>query len=1054
MKTKLLFCFIFIVLIFSKVSRATTYTWVGGTSGNWNTNSNWSPGTGYPGSTGTTDVAYINTSNATITYNGTHTIFSFATTNYGVSGLNIQFTGTTPQLTVTNGISMAQPSGASVVLTLSGMGTASVAGTCSFMYQGAMSVTSGVTVNFNSTAIVDFTTNQGTLTNAGTLNFLSGSQLKLGDYSSLANSGTVSGTSATFTLSGSSTPACLINNTGTFKATSCTFTLGGSNASVYNTGAASSFTSKTCTFNINNSGTLFNRINNTGTFRDHGSTFAFQGGATYIQNAGTPGNMWLSGTTITANSNGEGVTNSATFKADSGTTISLNLFQSFITNSGTFYAGTSGSSCIITLSGQSTAVTNTGTFYLGSTSIIYPTGTTVAVTNTSGTFTLQSDALGSAAIAAISSTSSATGTFNVERYFQGGNTYDNLKKRWVERNYRIISSAVNTGTQVSGNYIYGLNYIVGATAGQTTGASSSTNAFITGAAGGNTSAGNPSTYLYRENRAPSNTSFTSGNFIGITNINLPTAIGTSDQGIYNIPIGNGILFFFRGAATNWSTRTGYPFIAPENVTLTATGKLNQGSVTVKNWYTPTSSYLGYTSTADNTAIRGFNMVGNPYACTIDWDKVNAGGIVATNIDPNIYVLNPVSNQYDAFSYSSHTGTFSGKIVSGQGFFVKSTTATASLIFNETAKSPTSQLTNGNLYMGEPVKQEIAKLLRLKMFADSANYDDIIIAFKSGASAKYSGYEDARDLGGMGALEGLSSFSSDNIPLAINLLALPKLAPVIIRLKVQAAVSRQFTLQRTLIDSLPPIYEVWLMDKYKKDSLDLRNNNSYIFNVDLADTSSIGSDRFSIVIRQNKSLDIHLLNFTAVKASEGAQIAWKTENEENYTNFTVERSTDNGVTFDVLGGFLSSTQAIYTFMDKNPAKTVDIYRLKVEDLNGTISYSQNISLIYGAANNTVAANTINVYPNPALNTINLAIKNNTQATLLSGLQSIGKTPSLVSNQSYAIKIVNVLGAIVKSATSSQPNWQDDVATLLPGTYIIQVLNNTDKSLVGKTTFVKM
>jgi len=75
--------------------------------------------------------------------------------------------------------------------------------------------------------------------------------------------------------------------------------------------------------------------------------------------------------------------------------------------------------------------------------------------------------------------------------------------------------------------------------------------------------------------------------------------------------------------------------------------------------------------------------------------------------------------------------------------------------------------------------------------------------------------------------------------------------------------------------------------------------------------------------------------------------------------------------------------------------------------------------------------------------------------LSGVQSINKNPSLAaSSQSYAIKIVNVTGSVVKSANSSQPSWQDDVGGLQPGTYIIQVVNNNDKTVVGKTTFVKM
>ncbi|MEO6633808.1 MAG: hypothetical protein ABIN13_18845, partial [Mucilaginibacter sp.] len=793
---------------------------------------------------------------------------------------------------------------------------------------------------------------------------ITGSTLDVQSGGSITNSGTitVSGTS-NFKLNGNTAP--LTNNVNsTFTATNTAFIMV-AGASITNTGATMSLTS---------------------------CTMAASGNPTVItnQNSGaTVGNFTMDNTAFTFTGTNS-IVNSGTFTAKNGSSINMTSAStsSAITNTGTFYAGLSNSSCVITLDGNQPKINNNvgtvnGTFYLGSTSIIYPTSTSCLMTNsTNCTFTLQSDQYGSAAIGSVpvgaNPSPSLVGTYNVERYFQGGNTYDAVKKRWVERNYRIISSAVNTGSPVNSNNVYALNYIVGTTAGQTTAASSATNSFVTGAVGGNTSAGNPSTYLYRENRAISNATFTSGNFIGITNITSPSAIGTSDLGTYSIPVGNGVLFFFRGAATNWSTRTAPPFtVAPENVTLTQTGTLNQGSITVKDWYTPSSGNLGYTTASGNSLYnRGFNMVGNPYASTINWDKVNTGGITATNIDPSIYVLDPVSNQYNSYSSSTHVGnpvTFTGDIVSGQGFFVRALTSAAVLTFNETAKTPTTQLTGGNLLMGAPVQQEVAKLMRLKLFADSNNYDDILIVFKSSAVTKYNGYEDARDLGGMGALEGLSSFSSDGIPLAINSIPYPKQASMVIKLNVQATQSRQFTLKRTVLDSIPKIYEIWLMDKFAKDSLDLRNNNAYIFNVDLNDTTTYGDNRFTIVIRQNKALGVHLLNFAATKATDGAQVSWKTENEENYTNFTVERSTDNGVTFDVLGGFLSTAQAIYNFTDKSPAKAVDIYRLKIEDLNGIISYSPNVSLTYGSSAQAVASSNINVYPNPARSTINLAIK---------------------------------------------------------------------------------
>ncbi|HEY8783928.1 MAG TPA: T9SS type A sorting domain-containing protein [Mucilaginibacter sp.] len=1076
MKSRLLFCLIILALVFciKNAIGATTYTWNGAATGSWTTAANWSPSTGYPGSSGsTTDIVVINTSNVTINYTGNLTINQFGSTGNGITGTTVNFTGTSPTLAITGGLNMGQASNSAVVITFSGTGMATISGTSSFANNGSMTISSGATVTFTSGSIIDFTANKGTLTNNGTLN-LTGGTLNLGAHSSFVSTGTTIASNAILNITG--TPAS-ISYAGKFVANSCTFNIPNP-AYVTSTSTSATFTATTSTFNLTGSsgggGAYFY---NNGTLTDHGSTYNLTGQGAYLQNSGSSSTVTLSGTTVNFSTsdgnNAQYIDNSGTFVADSATSISASASQSYVTNSGGFYAGISGSACVITLSGQSSNIVNTGTFYLGSTSIIYPTGISAAITNTSpGYFILQSDGNGSAALGAFSSTATATGTFNVERYFQGNSTYDNVKQRWLGRNYRMISSPVNIGTLVNSNNVYGLNYIVGSTAGQTTAANSSINAFITGCTGGSTSAGNPSVFLYRESRVPYNYDFTSGNFFGITNITNSTSAGTittSDGSTHSIPIGTGVLFFDRGAATNWSTRTKFPYIAPENVTLTSTGNINSQQVTVKDWYTPTSSNLGYTTTSSNSTVRGFNMVGNPYPCSIDWNTAYSNtGITRTNISPTIYVFNPVTNQYDTYiTTSSSTGTGTGNatniIASGQGFFVQANAAGASLVFTESAKSAASQPTGGNLLMGIPVQNAVQQGLRLKLSIDSLNYDDIVIGFNSNASDKYSGAEDAPYIAGMGAMDGLSSISSDNVPLAINYLPLPKQTPQVIKLDVEGRLTGSYAMQRTALESIPKIYDVWLMDNYKKDSLDLRNNSTYAFNIDLSDTNSYGKNRFQVVIRQDQALNMHLLDFAAAKAPGGAQLVWKTENEENYTNFTVERSSDGGVTFDILGGIGSSALGTYSFLDKNPPLAADQYRLKIEDLNGAISYSNVVTLIYGSPAYTLAGN-INVYPNPASSVINLDInKNNAggQFSNLSALQNLATTPGLVSAQtiagtpsSYNIKIISATGSVISNATSSQRTWQNNVSDLMPGTYVIEVVNNSDNSLVGKSTFVKL
>jgi hypothetical protein len=669
--------------------------------------------------------------------------------------------------------------------------------------------------------------------------------------------------------------------------------------------------------------------------------------------------------------------------------------------------------------------------------------------------TLNSDFNGCAAIAPITGTSSITGNVSVQRYLTGGSTTSG--GRYVYRGYRIMSSPVNAGL-VSGKYPYTLNYIA-------------TSAIVSGAKSTySTVGGNPTLYAYSEDYTPSNTSFTGGNFKGITDISTLTSPYTlaitsngSGDAMY---VGNGFLFFFRGDNTHNLTgtpsKTSYPYVAPESVVFAATGFLNQGSYAVNNWQT--GSGLLYTTVAGNSTIRGFNMVGNPYACAIDWETINSGGITLTNVDPSVYVLNPVTNQYNTYSASTHTGNpvaFTGKIASGQGFFVKANNTGAAMTFNESAKSPATIINSGsgNLMMGTPLAQAKPQLFRLRLTIDSLNYDDIAIGFTSSASPKYSIWEDSAYLPG-NAPEGLATLSTDSIPfaLSVNFMPLPKLAPQIIPLKVTATNSGRLTLEKTQLDSLAKIYEIWLMDKYKKDSLDIRNNATYAFDIDKSDSASFGANRFVLVIRQNKSWGIHLLSFTAAKGPTGVQLAWKTENEENYTNFTVERSIDNGVTFNVLGGFASNSQGTYTFTDGRPAKAVNIYRIKIEDLNGAITYSRSISIQFNGSS-AIAANSnsnINIYPNPAISTINLDI--NQQAGFGSVIPAVNSAGSAVSapqsTGSYSIRIISTSGRVIQSATATQATWHGDVSSLLPGTYIVHVVDNKDKSVVGRSTFVKL
>jgi len=351
------------------------------------------------------------------------------------------------------------------------------------------------------------------------------------------------------------------------------------------------------------------------------------------------------------------------------------------------------------------------------------------------------------------------------------------------------------------------------------------------------------------------------------------------------------------------------------------------------------------------------------------------------------------------------------------------------------------------------------LLRLKLVLDESNYDDIAIGFLQTATTQYNNQIDSRYLAGIDAAEGLASFSSDNVPLSVNIVPLPGIAPLVIRLDVEARNSGPFTLERTELDSISQVYDVWLMDKYTKDSLDLRSNTSYAFNVNKNDTASFGSNRFTIVIRQNPAMMLHLITFAAKKGAVGNDLAWTTENEQSSTLFSVERSIDNGTTFFVLDSLISNGSGTYTYTDKSPMSGENLYRLKLQDMNGVVTYSNIVSLGSASAAAATTNSTLNIYPNPSNGVIHLAINpgdgNGSSGTLQVNSQGQGFGVSKSATvASYSIKIVNIKGITVKSAIASSASWQDNVSSLAPGTYIVQVTSNSDNKLVGESTFVKL
>ncbi|WP_426589334.1 T9SS type A sorting domain-containing protein [Mucilaginibacter sp. R-33] len=816
----------------------------------------------------------------------------------------------------------------------------------------------------------------------------------------------------------------------------------------------------------------------------------------------TVAGTWTNSANVTQGSGNISITgnttNSAVITGGSGTFT----FNGDYTNTGTFTAGTgtvffskAGAQALtdnstngtkfnnVTVNGSGTkTMSGTGKFAVSSSGILTMGGT--ATLAAGGVLTLNSDAAGSATVDAIPSGTAITGNVNVQRFISGGNSYN--------RGYRLLSSPVNTGSAakvISVNYLKNSSWITG----------------TTGTTGGFDKSGNPTIYCFRENIASSQASFTAGNFRGINNINSsPTYVFDTD-GSHTIPAGNGFLFFFRGdrTAADLATSTTASYV-PTNTTLTTTGTLNTGNITVNNWYSGTTSLLFSNTTGSQ--VKGYNLIGNPYAATINWEKFNRRGTTTTvsatssiygagfpsevssaatlSAPGKIWVYNPKTKQYASYMQKataistadtttninpgiSSDGYASNMIASGQAFFIQATSASQSLTFRESAKS-TTQPTASNLIalLSAPADKGLQKLaataanmgilkaataqsaasqqnasssaepiLRLQMIKDSINTDDIVLAFNNDASTAFENSKDAEDLGTNGAQIALSALSSDSVKTVIHHRPFPKKQQEIIPLTSDATSSGPYQLKLRALSNVPAIYEIWLKDNFTKDSLDLKHNNIYSYNIDKSTPATFGKKRFQLILRQSPVLGLRLLDFNAVKAAGGAKTTWIVENEANYTTFTLQRSTDNGKTWDDLDVIKSNGLGTYSYTDPNPAKGLNNYRVQLTDLNNDISLSKELPLMYANTKNNISNSLLTIYPNPVTETLNL---------------TIGQTNA---SANYNIQLTNSSGVILKAVNITQLYWKNNVAGLVPGTYIIRVTDNKTKQLIGTGKFLK-
>jgi hypothetical protein len=405
-------------------------------------------------------------------------------------------------------------------------------------------------------------------------------------------------------------------------------------------------------------------------------------------------------------------------------------------------------------------------------------------------------------------------------------------------------------------------------------------------------------------------------------------------------------------------------------TLRATGQLVTGTVTygttgVTNNTTGGSSYTLNTTVGSRV---GFSYVANPYVCPVDWVQVYGA---SSGINGSYWYLDPTTAATGSYrAYNALTGSNiiypdepdAGQYIqAGQAVFVQAATSSPSVVFNESAKVPTS--TKLSVFGATNTLSKIYVSLLKQVNGTSITTDGAAIAFSNKFGNVY-GTQDALKF----------SNESDNIyindkgqSLSIDG-RLPATATDVVAFKIGNPSATKYLLKVVASNYINNGYSPLIYDAYKNTTTPLSGVDSIAFTVDTTVAASY-SNRFSIIFSPS-ALPINSIVASATLTGEVATITWNTVGEKNESYFEVEKSTD-AVTFNKINeeAAKNTATASYSITDNNVISTT-YYRIKSVSEVGTVSYSNVAKL----TTNNPSLTTISIYPNPVRENLNITLSN--------------------------------------------------------------------------------
>lgn len=170
------------------------------------------------------------------------------------------------------------------------------------------------------------------------------------------------------------------------------------------------------------------------------------------------------------------------------------------------------------------------------------------------------------------------------------------------------------------------------------------------------------------------------------------------------------------------------------------------------------------------------------------------------------------------------------------------------------------------------------------------------------------------------------------------------------------------------------------------------------------------------------LPLTLTGFTAtLQGKDQVLLQWQTADGATGGTFNLQYGADTSAFTTILNSQpCNPDKESYSYLQTNPARGIDYYRLQLTDPGGNITYSPVLTVSVAAAVTSAPS----LFPNPAHNSVTITLP-----------ASAAPAPATTL---AVIRLFNSAGQLVKTVTTPNATTTIDVSGLAPGFYVVQVM----------------